>query len=1071
LEFAKQLFSSDFLPHGTCYLWNPKIVWLHVISDSVITLAYYCIPVALVYLVRKRRDLPFNWIFWMFGLFILGCGTTHLMEVWTVWHGSYLVAGVIKAFTAMVSVATAIVLIPLVPRIISLPAQIHLQEANRKLEVAITEREQAAEARGRLAAVVESSEDAIISKTLKGTITAWNPGAERLFGYSASEAVGKPMRMLLPRELANEEDDILARIGRGARVEHFETVRVRKDGRRIDVSVTISPIKDSLGQIVGASNIARDITERRRSEVALQESLVTRERVLKELADQKFALDQHAIVAITDVQGTITYVNDKFCAISKYSREELIGQNHRILNSGQHPKEFFQQMYRSIANGKVWHDEIKNRAKDGSLYWVDTTVVPFAGKDGKPRQYVAIRADITERKLVEEALKESFATSERALKELADQKFALDQHAIVAVTDVQGTITYVNQKFCAISKYSKEELIGQNHRILNSGHHSKEFFQNMFHTVAKGKVWHDEIKNRAKDGSLYWVDTTIVPFLGAEGKPRQYVAIRADITERKLAEKALRESEERFQAMANGIQQLAWMAEPDGSVFWYNQRWYEYTGTTFEQMQGSARESVHDPDVLPKVLSGWKKAIAASEPFDMEFPLRGVDGRFRMFLTRVMPVRNTEGRVVRWFGTNTDISERKQAEEKLAEQTVELARSQKALESQTLMLRSVLDSMAEGLVAVDENGKFVIWNPVAKKILGLGAADLPSQEWTGYYGLYMADMVTPFPADQIPLVRAIRGEASITQMFVRNPELGDGNWIEVTAGPLRDKQGVVRGGVAAFRDVTQRKAAEREIRELNNELEERVIRRTAQLEAANQELEAFTYSVSHDLRAPLRHIAGFSKMLAEESEGSLKPDAQHYLQKIQDATRRMGTLVDDLLNLARIGRHELRVQVTGLDSIVRDVITDLAPDLEGRKVEWKIGKLPYVEGDPALLKVVFQNLLSNAVKYTRTRANAMIEVSVDQIAGEQVVCVRDNGVGFNMNYADKLFGVFQRLHRAEDFEGTGVGLATTQRIVQKHGGRIWAEAELDKGAVFYVSLGDGKHEGAESKAAIAGETS
>jgi light-regulated signal transduction histidine kinase (bacteriophytochrome) len=265
----------------------------------------------------------------------------------------------------------------------------------------------------------------------------------------------------------------------------------------------------------------------------------------------------------------------------------------------------------------------------------------------------------------------------------------------------------------------------------------------------------------------------------------------------------------------------------------------------------------------------------------------------------------------------------------------------------------------------------------------------------------------------------------------------------------RDTQGNPSRVVETNTDLTARKNVERELRELNLRLEQRVEERTSDLQASNKELEAFTYSVSHDLRAPLRHIVGFSKMLDETCGNSLPPEGKHYLQRIQDGTQRMGMLVDDLLNLTRIGRQELKLQLVDLDSTVKEVMADLALDTAGRDIEWKIAKLPQVKGDPALLKVVFQNLLANAVKYTRTRTHAVIEVG----AGTSALHIRDNGVGFDMKYADKLFGVFQRLHRAEDFEGTGVGLATVQRIVHKHGGNIWAEAELDKGATFYLSLG------------------
>jgi PAS domain S-box-containing protein len=265
------------------------------------------------------------------------------------------------------------------------------------------------------------------------------------------------------------------------------------------------------------------------SSTLISKQLMTTDTNLKDI---KAALDASTIVAITNPVGTIIFVNDKFEEISKYKKEEIIGQNHRILNSGYHSKEFFKDLWRTIQAGQIWRGEIRNKAKDGTFYWVDTTIVPFLNKKGKPVQYIAIRSDISDRKKAEEHLKDT-------IKENIDIKFALDQSSIVAFTDAKGIITSVNHKFCEISKYNREEILGKDHNILNSGYHSKDFFKNLWKTIGSGNVWKGEIRNKAKDGTYYWVDTTIVPFINGQGKPYQYLAIRNDITERKKTEEVL----------------------------------------------------------------------------------------------------------------------------------------------------------------------------------------------------------------------------------------------------------------------------------------------------------------------------------------------------------------------------------------------------------------------------------------------------------------------------------------------------------------------------------------------------
>ena len=569
-------------------------------------------------------------------------------------------------------------------------------------------------------------------------------------------------------------------------------------------------------------------------------------------------------------------------------------------------------------------------------------------------------------------------------------------------------------------------------------------------------------------------------------------ALQSEITVRNQAQAALQETQEGFRVLVDGVKEYAiYMLDPEGRVISWNAGAARIKGYRSEEILGKDFSRFYKAEDLEagKPARELKESLSKGRFEDEGWRVRK-DGSAFWANVVITPMYDDRGNHRGFSKIARDISERKRAEEtlagqaeELARQAAELARSRQALEAKSLMLQSVLDSMAEGLAAADEQGKFLIWNRAAENIMGYGPADLATKEWSEHYGTYLPDGITPFPTEQLPLVRAIHGEVSSSEIFVRNPKITGGAWIEVRGGPLKDKEGVIRGGVVAFRDITQRKADEREIQKLNDELEHRVVERTAQLETANKELEAFSYSVSHDLRAPLRHIGGFSKLLMEEFGPSLNPEAQRHVERIQAGTQKMGLLIDELLNLARVGRHALNLQPTGLNSIVAEVIAILQPESEGRQVKWDISELPAVECDPILIKQVFQNLLANALKFTRPcfgadgsarvsmpagTSHAVIEVSHKEEDGQPVFMVRDNGVGFSMKYVDKLFGVFQRLHSTDEFEGTGIGLVTVQRIVHKHGGRVWAEGEPDKGATFYFTLGVGKQAESKSNAATAG---
>jgi len=861
--------------------------------------------------------------------------------------------------------------------------------------------------------------------------------------YEVSPEIPDSWRSVHQRALAGE---VLH-----AREDRFE----RLDGAVQWLRWEVLPWRKADGSIGGTIIFTEDITERKRTEEALRKSEAQLISIVENLSEGVIASTTDGFVFQWNRAGLAMFGFSTLAEAQRMLPEFLKLFEVRTLDGEVVP--FEQWPLSRVLRGELL------REWDVCMRRLDTgveTIFSYSGslvynENGQPLMAVLTVTDITGRKQTEEALRESEERLWAIFRTLPVGILITDRHG--RVVESNGVVERIYGGAVTLTQSPQEYRVGKTWwadtgRPVQAG----EWPSDMALRTGEAEL-NREIDLLRADGTCGTVLDSAAPLRDAEGQIIGAVVAIQEITDRKQAEQALRESEARFSALANNIPQLTWMADGTGWIFWYNRRWYEYTGTTPEQMEGWGWQRVHDPDVLPRVLDEWQRSIATGEPFDMEFPLRGADGRFRPFLTRVFPVKDAAGRVEYWFGTNTDISEIRQAQDELVElnrtleqrvheRTEQLQQTLTEAESARSRFQGLLESAPDGIVIVNAAGQITLVNSQLERLSGYTRDDLLDKP---------VELLVP---ENFRTLHIRQREEYMAAPRTRPMGVGmelyllrkDGEQVpvEISLSPFRTPNATLV--IASIRDITARKAAEAEIKRLNTALQ----RNVEQLTAANKELEAFSYSVSHDLRAPLRSVDGFTRILAERYPDRLDEQGRDYLARARAAAQRMNRLIEDMLNLSRIGRREMRWEPVNLSAMAASVVEELRQRDPERQVAVEIQPDLQVHGDAGLLRIVLDNLLGNAWKFTGHREDARIAVGMMVQDHERVYFVRDNGAGFDMAYVNKLFTPFQRLHTEEEFPGTGIGLAIVQRVVTRHGGRVWAEGEEGKGATIYFTLGE-----------------
>jgi PAS domain S-box-containing protein len=812
---------------------------------------------------------------------------------------------------------------------------------------------------------------------------------------------------------------------------------------------------------------------------SLQQQLLLLQSVLAHATDAVLITEAEPL----DAPGPrILYANPAFTRMTGYSEAEVLGRTPRLLQGPGSDRRVLDQIRGALATWQPVEVELLNYRKDGSEFWVELSVSPVADPGGWFTHWIAIQRDITARKRGAEQ-------RERERAEILEASVGN-----VALPEVLSRLLSGAQRqfgHPVALRLSGGECLGGG----PSGGGKRHF-------TVSGETQSPPDWIAAAHWSL--------PLLGQAGAPLGHLMVQAAlpmpaseqpeleaaarlaalVIERDAGQRALQDAAQQaavLSALSDALQQALtpqeaaqWALGQLGPALGARNMLVvrlkgEHFGppTIWGELDPGLRAFLENPGLTLEQAPGLSQVARSGKALylDSYHEVPGALEQIGGVATGVEPIFRTDGNLQGFLVCWRDVQrggwqvgeqelmrraaetlqlalERAESQAQIAEQRQELWRANLELQRERTFLSAVLANLSEGVVACDEQGQLTLFNDATRRFHGVDAAPMPPAEWAGHYDLFGADGVSPLETQQVPLYRAWQGERVREAEMVVRSKTGAVRHLLANGQPMLTAGGEVLGAVVTMRDVTARKAAELELGQRN----EALLRSNAELRAANDELEAFTYSASHDLRTPVRHIKSFAELSRKALSNHPNAKALVYLSRVETAAEQMSALIDAMLVLSRSTRQALELLPVDLSVLVGRLIHDAQPDLQERNVEWRLGALPVVIADQVTVSQVLGNLLANALKFTRPRAQAVIEVWAEARESEWLIQVRDNGVGFDPAYTHRLFGAFQRLHVEHEFEGTGVGLATVRRIVLRHGGRVEAEGRLGEGATFGFSL-------------------